>query len=155
MCGLVGFLTASSPGSKESNKRHLVHMSKMLSHRGPDDVGIWMDAQEQVYLAHRRLAILDTSAAGHQPMQSNTGQYVISFNGEIYNHLELRKKLKYAGWKGRSDTETLLVAFEEWGIEATLKSTIGMFAIALWDRKIRQLTLARDRIGEKPLYYGW
>jgi asparagine synthase (glutamine-hydrolysing) len=137
-------------------------MADTLIHRGPDDGGVWLDAAAGVALAHRRLAILDLSPTGHQPMVSPSGRYVIAFNGEIYNHLELRAELEKVGaggtappaWRGHSDTETLLVAFGAWGVEATLRKLVGMFAIALWDRETRMLTLARDRLGEKPLYYG-
>lgn len=129
-----------------------------LSHRGPDDQGTWVDEERGVALGHRRLSILDLSPQGHQPMASASGRYVIAFNGEIYNFGQLRDELTTAEvapqWRGHSDTEILLGAFEAWGVEATLKRTVGMFAIALWDRKARTLTLARDRIGEKPLYYG-
>jgi asparagine synthase (glutamine-hydrolysing) len=141
-------------------------MTDMLIHRGPDDSGSWIDEPVGVALGHRRLSILDLSPAGHQPMISISGRYVIVFNGEVYNHLDLRRELEKIPpgsplsrggmvWRGHSDTETLLAGFETWGIEATLKKTVGMFAIALWDREERVLTLARDRMGEKPLYYGW
>jgi asparagine synthase (glutamine-hydrolysing) len=152
-------------------------MANSLRHRGPDDLGLWMDESAGLALGHRRLAILDLSPAGHQPMISACGRYVMAFNGEIYNHLELRGKLgapevsqltrndrveensieraRTGGWRGHSDTETLLVGIAAWGLEATLKICVGMFAIALWDRQTRTLSLARDRLGEKPLYYGW
>jgi asparagine synthase (glutamine-hydrolysing) len=134
-------------------------MADALVHRGPDDRGVWLDAAAGVALAHRRLAILDLSPAGHQPMMSACGRYVVAFNGEIYNHRELRQALEKqghaAGWRGHSDTETLLAAIAAWGIEATLRHCVGMFALALWDSATRSLTLARDRLGEKPLYYGW
>jgi asparagine synthase (glutamine-hydrolysing) len=134
-------------------------MADRIAHRGPDDAGVWVDESASIALAHRRLSILDLSPAGHQPMQSACGRFVLAFNGEIYNHLELRGLLRSARndgvWRGHSDTETLLAGFEAWGIEATLKKTVGMFAIALWDRAEHRLTLARDRIGEKPLFYGW
>jgi asparagine synthase (glutamine-hydrolysing) len=132
-------------------------MAGQITHRGPDDTGVWTDVDIGLMLAHRRLSILDLSPAGHQPMVSASGRYVIVFNGEIYNHLDLRQELDVASplWGGHSDTETLLAGFEAWGIEATIKKSIGMFAIVLWDRAERALTLARDRMGEKPLYYGW
>jgi asparagine synthase (glutamine-hydrolysing) len=134
-------------------------MTETLAHRGPDDSDIWTDERAGVSFGHRRLSILDLSPAGHQPMISAGGRYVIVFNGEIYNHLDVRCQLE-AGraaprWRGHSDTETLLAAVEAWGVEATLNETVGMFALALWDRENRTLTLARDRLGEKPLYYGW
>lgn len=134
-------------------------MARAIANRGPDDAGVWADGQTGVCLAHRRLSIIDLSAAGSQPMHSASSRFVLSFNGEIYNHLSLRAELEQAGkasvWRGHSDTETLLAAFENWGIDLTLRKTVGMFALALWDRRERRLTLARDRIGEKPLYYGW
>ncbi|MDO9271443.1 MAG: asparagine synthase (glutamine-hydrolyzing) [Rugosibacter sp.] len=153
MCGLTGFF---SPANLAADAAEIArHMSEAIIHRGPDDSGVWVDAVAGIALAHRRLSILDLSPAGHQPMASNGGRYVIVFNGEIYNHLELREALTGMAWRGHSDTETLLAAFEAWGIEATLKKCVGMFALALWDRETRSLTLARDRMGEKPLYYGW
>jgi asparagine synthase (glutamine-hydrolysing) len=144
-------------------------MANSIAHRGPDDAGVWVDEATRVGLAHRRLSILDPSPAGHQPMASACGRYVIVFNGEIYNHLELRETLGaclssmaslqrgggVGAWRGHSDTETLLAAIVAWGMETTLKQCVGMFAFALWDRHERSLTLARDRLGEKPLYYGW
>ena len=112
-----------------------------MQHRGPDDAGAWADAQAGIALGHRRLSIVDLSAAGHQPMHSASGRFVMAFNGEIYNHLELRAELEGMGiaWRGHSDTETLLAGFEAWGVEATLKKTVGMFAIALWDVQSRTL----------------
>jgi len=134
-------------------------MADAIAHRGPDDSGAWVDEQARLALGHRRLSILDLSPAGHQPMHSACAQYVIAFNGEIYNHLDLRRDLEADGmapaWRGHADTETLLACFAAWGVEETLKATVGMFALALWDRQARRLTLARDRLGEKPLYYGW
>ncbi len=152
MCGLAGFLDRSEREVQESVARQ---MAMALFSRGPDDSGVWLDATAGLALAHRRLSILDLSRAGHQPMHSVGGRYVIAFNGEIYNHLDLRKKLGELSWRGHADTETLLAAIETWGLEAALKSLTGMFAFALWDRAERSLTLARDRLGEKPLYYGW
>ena len=129
-------------------------MARALRHRGPDAEGVWIDGAG-LALAHRRLSILDLSPAGDQPMTSKSGRYVLVFNGEIYNHLDLRKELQGEVWRGHSDTETLLTACEAWGIEITLKRAVGMFALALWDKQSRTLTLARDRFGEKPLFYGW
>ena len=130
-------------------------MARQILHRGPDDWGVWTDADVGLALAHRRLSILDLSPAGHQPMVSASGRFVVAFNGEIYNHLALRHELGDISWRGHSDTETLLAAFDAWGVESTLRRTVGMFAIVLWDREARLLYLARDRMGEKPLYYGW
>jgi asparagine synthase (glutamine-hydrolysing) len=132
-------------------------MAAALHHRGPDDHGTWADPQAGLALGHRRLAILDLSSEGHQPMLSADGRYALVFNGEIYNFRALRRELTGRGhfFRGHSDTEVLLAAVCEWGISATLQRSIGMFALALWDRQTRSLHLARDRAGEKPLYYGW
>lgn len=134
-------------------------MGERLSHRGPDGQGIWVDAAAGVGLTHRRLAVLDLSPNGAQPMLSPSERYVLIFNGEIYNHLSLRRELEKSGsapaWRGHSDTETLLAGFDSWGIEPTIRRTVGMFAFALWDRERREIVLGRDRLGEKPLYYGW
>ena len=165
MCGITGFCNFS--GFTVDSAEALIHtMADRLLHRGPDDGGVWLDGDAGIAFGHRRLSILDLSSAGHQPMISTSGRYIIALNGEIYNHLELRAELKellqsssYLNdegfWRGHSDTETLLACFEAWGIETALKRTVGMFAFALWDRQDRVLTLARDRMGEKPLYYGW
>lgn len=139
-------------------ERLLVRMGDIIRHRGPDDCGVWTESGAGVGLVHRRLSIIDTTQAGHQPMHSGSQRYVLIFNGEIYNHLDLRKELIGSvgiAWRGHSDTETLLAGFERWGVEETLKRSVGMFAIAVWDRENRIITLARDRLGEKPLYYGW
>ena len=154
MCGIVGFRTSSGVASAEAHAA-VARMAHALAHRGPDDEGLWVDENAGVALGHRRLSILDLSAAGHQPMHSASGRYIIIFNGEIYNHGELRAELPGCTWRGRSDTETLLAGFDCWGIEATLRKSIGMFAMCVWDRSQRELILARDRLGEKPLYYGW
>ena len=135
-------------------------MGNRLVHRGPDDEGIWIDDQAGVGLAHRRLSVIDLSPLGHQPMASADGRFVVAYNGEIYNHRQLRQELEADGrlvapWKGHSDTETLIECIAAWGLEQTLGRCVGMFALALWDRRERLLHLARDRFGEKPLYYGW
>ncbi|MBU1627038.1 asparagine synthase (glutamine-hydrolyzing) [bacterium] len=155
MCGIVGFMSGSVILPCDEWSHLLQQMGEAIRLRGPDDDGVWVDKHAGVGLGHRRLSILDLSSAGHQPMASASGRYVMVFNGEIYNHLELRQELGCIRWRGHSDTETLLAGFEAWGIEATLKKAVGMFAIALWDKAEHMLTLARDRIGEKPLYYGW
>ena len=158
MCGMTGFWQRHG-GARDTLLAQAQAMSARLSHRGPDDSGAWCDEAAGIALAQRRLSILDLSPAGHQPMHSTDGRYVIVFNGEIYNHLELRERLhaEHAApaWRGHSDTETLLACIVAWGVEWTLKASVGMFAFALWDRQQRALTLARDRMGEKPLYYGW
>ena len=174
MCGIAGIFDSSGTAARGDE---LATMIASLQHRGPDDGGVWTDRETGISLGHRRLAIIDLSAAGHQPMQSTSGRYMMVYNGEVYNHTELRKELQTTtppvrpigeaadinrgriastiSWRGHSDTETLLAGFETWGIEATLKRAVGMFALAVWDRRTRTLSLARDRLGEKPLYYGW
>lgn len=158
MCGIAGFYDPKGLFSHQNGVKCLEEMRDALVHRGPDDKGIWFDHSVGIGLSHRRLAILDLTEAGHQPMSSTSGRFKIIYNGEIYNHLELREKLLCEGlgqgWRGHSDTETLLACIEFYGIEKTLKMTRGMFAFALWDQEKRSLTLARDRFGEKPLYYG-
>jgi len=157
MCGLTGFWQPTN-FSADIARAVAGQMAERIAYRGPDDSGVWVDEGAGIALAHRRLSILDLSAAGHQPMFSASERYVIVFNGEIYNYLGLRRQLEDDGtrqWRGHSDTETLLAGFESWGIEETLRRASGMFAIALWDRTERALTLARDRVGEKPLYYGF
>ena len=156
MCGIAGFLTRI----KTDNPFAIAtRMADAIVHRGPDDAGAWVDEAAGVALAHRRLAILDLTPAGAQPMISACGHYVIVFNGEVYNFEEIRIELEKAGaaptWRGHSDTEVMLAAIATWGLEAALKKFVGMFAFALWDRENRTLALARDRLGEKPLYYGW
>ena len=157
MCGLVGFF-AGDVGDAENARGRLVRMANRIVHRGPDDAGYWCDVQRGIGLGHRRLSIIDLSPAGHQPMHSSGGRYVIAFNGEIYNHLDLRRELALTAdfaWRGHSDTETLLAGFDAWGVRQTVERCIGMFAFAVWDNASGVLTLARDRLGEKPLYYGW
>jgi len=159
MCGLTGFLGGPWPSGKGGATALLRGMSGRIGHRGPDHEAFWLDDEARIALGHRRLAIVELSPAGDQPMHSPSGRYVIVYNGELYNHLDLRRELHEVGhrfnWRGHSDTETLLAAIDVWGVAEALKRSIGMFAFALWDRQARQLTLARDRIGEKPLYYGW
>lgn len=157
MCGFTGYFSGQWPG--EQALPRLARMTATLTHRGPDSDGHWLDADAGIALGHRRLAIVDLSPAGAQPMPSPCGRYVVAFNGEIYNHGMLRTELARSGmaptWRGHSDTETLLAGFEAWGIQATVERAVGMFAFAVWDRQARTLTLGRDRLGEKPLYYGW
>lgn len=156
MCGIAGIM-AGSGWSADEIRYHVRRMSDALHRRGPDANGTW--GEDNIALGHRRLSILDLSEAGAQPMQSVCGRFVMAFNGEIYNHLDIRSDLMSAGaapdWKGHSDTETLLAGVAHWGLDETLRRAAGMFAIALWDRRERRLLLARDRIGEKPLYWGW
>ena len=159
MCGFAGFINGSGTRRREDLCSAAQAMTETLRHRGPDDAGVWLDEAVGVALGFRRLAILDLSEAGHQPMVSHDGQRVIVFNGEIYNHGALRADVSASGrhhdWSGHSDTETLLACFSEWGVKRTLERTVGMFSLALWDRSERRLYLARDRFGEKPLFYGW
>lgn len=154
MCGVAGCLQLGGAGEGERCSTEMAErMAEALVHRGPDDSGVWGGQEAGVALAHRRLSVLELSSAGRQPMISSSDRFVIVFNGEIYNHLELRRQLEGYPWRGHSDTETLLAAIEAWGLEATLARCVGMFALALWDRRQRVLALARDRLGEKPLYY--
>jgi asparagine synthase (glutamine-hydrolysing) len=157
MCGITGFWDAARHRNADEMQAIAQHMSNALIHRGPDDGGSWVDADVGIALGHRRLAIVDLSPEGHQPMISADGLYVIVFNGEIYNFLELRGELKRLGhhFRGHSDTEVMLAAFSQWGLDEAIKRFNGMFAFALWNRKQRILHLGRDRLGEKPLYYGW
>ena len=156
MCGIAGLVSA-----KRVDPKLLQRMGDVIAHRGPDDEGIWIDPEAHVGLAHRRLSIVDLSPSGHQPMASADGRFVLNYNGEIYNHGELRAELEArgqapdGGWRGHSDTETLAQAIAAWGLEAAVGKAVGMFAFAAWDRRERVLHLVRDRFGEKPLYYGW
>ena len=161
MCGFTGFMGGWPYCNAQSATAQLQRMADTLRTRGPDDSGVWHGSANDVAigLAHRRLSIQDLSPAGHQPMACHTGRYALVFNGEVYNHLDLRTQLQAGGlaptWRGHSDTETLLAGFVAWGVRATLERCIGMFAFALWDKRDQVLTLGRDRLGEKPLYYGW
>ena len=156
MCGFAGILT-----SRPLDQGSVTRMIGPIVHRGPDDQGVWIDPEAGIALGHRRLAIVDLSPLGHQPMLSSDGRFVIDFNGEIYNHAELRKLLDESGrsptggWRGSSDTESLIEAIAALGLEQAIEEAVGMFAFALWDRQEQTLSLVRDRFGEKPLYYGW
>lgn len=156
MCGIVGFFRVGKQLHTGADDE-LLQMCQTLVRRGPDSFGCWSDPDRGIALAHRRLAIQDLSEHGHQPMQSKSGRYVIVYNGEIYNFLEIKLALekKQLSLKGHSDTEIILAAIDTWGIKPALEKFIGMFAFALWDKESSTLTLARDRMGEKPLYYGW
>ena len=152
MCGFVGIMTKNKSLLDYS---FINNMTKSIDHRGPDDSGFWSNKNAGISLGHRRLSILDLTSAGHQPMHSPSKRYVLVFNGEIYNHGEIRSQLGKHSWIGTSDTETLLTAIESWGIRKTIKLCVGMFAFAIWDNSKEELILGRDRMGEKPIYYGW
>jgi asparagine synthase (glutamine-hydrolysing) len=154
MCGIVGMIQPSLSRDRWVNT--LNNMAQTLSHRGPDDDGIWFDAESGIGLGHRRLSIIDLSVEGHQPMTSESGRYVIVFNGEIYNFKNLRKSLQHeqVQWRGNSDTEVMLAAFDRWGIKKAVEQFIGMFAFAVWDNQEKLLFLCRDRLGIKPLYFS-
>ena len=153
MCGIAGVFSPSGIDGQE-----LERMGAALARRGPDDSAVWIDQQAGIGLAHRRLAILDLTQAGRQPMVSADGRYVMVCNGEIYNHPELRleiERVREVAWRGRCDSETLIEAIALWGLQPALERCVGMFALGLWDRRRRELSLARDRFGEKPLYFGY
>jgi asparagine synthase (glutamine-hydrolysing) len=158
MCGIAGLFR---PGGGDDGRLSAVarSMTEALAHRGPDAAGVWTNAYAGIAFGHRRLAVIELSEAGAQPMRSDCGRLTITFNGEIYNYLDMRAELEAAGaapnWRGHSDTETLLYAIRHWGVAAALQRFSGQFAFALWDARERTLTLARDRFGEKPLFYGW
>ena len=159
MCGLAGFIHPKAVQTDAQLRQQVALMNEAISARGPDSAGAWSDATQGVALGHRRLAIMDLSPAGEQPMLSHCGRYVMVFNGEVYNHHQLRRQLESEGvcvsWRGHSDTEVMLAAIAHWGVEHAVTQFNGMFAFALWDRKHNSLTLARDRLGEKPRSYGW
>jgi asparagine synthase (glutamine-hydrolysing) len=159
MCGFVGFMGGVAGYEQFADVAVLQLMANTIKARGPDDMGYWVDSDHRIALGHRRLSIVDLSPAGHQPMLSDSGRYVLIYNGEIYNHMDCRASLAATGaslkWRGHSDTETLLAGFEVWGIQGMAERCVGMFAFAVWDKQTSTLTLGRDRLGEKPLYYGW
>jgi asparagine synthase (glutamine-hydrolysing) len=156
MCGIAGLIDRRRPHTSDRLAEITTAMIASLAHRGPDGQDIWVDPEAGVGFGHRRLAIVDLSPTGRQPMRSSGGRYVATYNGEIYNYLELRAELEQAGarWRGTSDTEVMLAGFEHWGVAPTLARMVGMFAIALWDTKTRDVWLIRDRLGVKPLYYA-
>ena len=156
MCGIAGLLDLKRRFGPDELRTIALHMADTLRHRGPDDRGVWIDAEAGVALGHTRLAIIDLSTAGAQPMISSCGRFVLSYNGEIYNAPELRSKLEGLGrrFRGHSDTEVMVEGFATWGVQSTVERLIGMFAFAAWDRTTRALTLGRDRLGIKPLYWG-
>lgn len=153
MCGIVGFLASSKRDIPQIAKR----LTDSLEHRGPNDQGLWIDQESGLALGHRRLSIVDLSPLGHQPMISKGMRYVLTYNGEVFNFMDLSKELQSRGhrFRGASDTEVLLASFEEWGVENAVRRFVGMFAFALFDREKRELHLVRDRLGIKPLYFGW
>lgn len=158
MCGIVGIIDPSLCIGPERRVVAVRRMMDSIRYRGPDDEGVWNDDGPGVTLGHRRLSILDLSPQGHQPMISHSGRLALVYNGEIYNFAEIRAELDRehaVSWRGHSDTEIILEAMERWGVENALKRFNGMFALAVWDREKRSLMLARDRLGKKPLYYGW
>lgn len=157
MCGIAGLWRIAGPDGSEGLTADIQAMTDRLAPRGPDGDGIWSDPSAGIALGHRRLAIIDVSDAGRQPMVSADGRYVITYNGEIYNFADLREQLAAQGhrFNGHSDTEVLLAGIVEWGLEKVLQAAVGMFALGVWDRRDNSLALARDRLGIKPLYYGW
>jgi asparagine synthase (glutamine-hydrolysing) len=159
MCGICGFFEMNHHNDKLYRQKTISEMTNTLIHRGPDDFGYWHHPENGLSLGHRRLSIVDLSSHGHQPMKSKSGQFMLVFNGEIYNHISLRKEISNLNtkilWRGHSDTETLLACIEIWGVEKTIQKCSGMFAIAIYDNKENTIYLVRDRMGEKPLYYGF
>ena len=159
MCGIAGLLEKNIPLDGDAVRGIVRAMTSAIVHRGPDDGDVWVDSEAGVALGHRRLSIVDLSQEGHQPMFSACDRYVIAFNGEVYNYRDIRKELDDLNaapvWRGHSDTEVMLAAISHWGLDSALERFVGMFAFALWDRHDRTLHLVRDRLGEKPIYYGW
>ncbi len=155
MCGITGFIDLKLNKNEEVLTQTVRGMADAIRHRGPDSDGMWCDPANGIAFGHRRLAIVDLSPGGHQPMDSANGRYVITYNGEIYNFPEIRGQFADHNFKGSSDTEILLLAIERWGLDKALQEINGMYAFALWDRQEKTLHLVRDRVGKKPLYYGW
>ena len=158
MCGIAGIIKLNGGFTRDRLTSIVTGMTNAISHRGPDDSGIWIDEKASLALGHRRLSIIDVSSHGHQPMVSNSGRYVIAYNGEIYNFKDIKEeldKIERINWRGHSDTEVALEAIEQFGIKGALERFNGMFAFALWDKKEKTLAFARDRVGKKPLYYGF
>jgi asparagine synthase (glutamine-hydrolysing) len=157
VCGIAGVLDPGRASSSDDLARCATSMATALEHRGPDDSGLWVEAADGLAFGHCRLAVVGLGPDGHQPMVSGAGRFVLNYNGEIYNYPALRRRLESSGMalRGGSDTEVLLGAIEQWGLDAALDACEGMFALALWDRTRHELHLVRDRLGEKPLYYGW
>ena len=158
MCGITGFFNLQS-NTKEWYDKTLKDMTSSIIHRGPDAQGYWYDENHGIGLGHVRLSILDLSEAGSQPMRSHCGRYIFVYNGEVYNYQETQKELESEfgsiDWRGTSDTEVILYAFSKWGAKKTLEKCNGMFAFALWDKHKQELTIGRDRMGQKPLFYGY
>lgn len=156
MCGITGFIDLPAQKNRLLLQELVGRMAASLTHRGPDDSGVWVDETTGLALGHRRLAVIDLSPTGRQPMTDAQGRYVMVYNGEVYNFPTLKRELQQQGqiFHGTSDTEVMLAAIACWGLEAALQKFVGMFAFALWDRAEETLVLARDRLGEKPLYYG-
>ena len=157
MCGIAGYWVTTDRLSQEEEIAAIRRMTRALVHRGPDDEGYFQEKTARIHIGQRRLSIIDLSPEGHQPMTSRSGRYVMSFNGEVYNHRRIRADLGLhaSQFRGHSDTEVMLAAIEKWGIRGAVERFIGMFAFALWDRNEHTLTLVRDRLGIKPLYFGW
>ena len=157
MCGITGFVDIRQSKKSYDSKRIIEYMTDVLKSRGPDDKGIWIDEKDNICLGHRRLSIIELSNLGKQPMTSHNNRFVIIYNGEIYNFLNIKKELEQENinFSGNSDTEVLIEAFSNWGIKKTLSKISGMFAFVVWDKKLKELSLARDRFGIKPLYYSF
>ena len=155
MCGISGVMDLSGHRRSEELEEMVRRMTAELIHRGPDDAGIWVDSRQGMALGHRRLSVIDLSPAGRQPMQSSDGRWVLTYNGELYNADRLRNELgrPMSSYRGHSDTEVLVEAIAQWGVSEALTRAVGMFALAVWDARESELWLARDRFGEKPLYF--